>query len=162
MSPGLIPVHPDQPNYSHRRYWRLPKRALGGMLSAVILRAIISPSTADDELGMVRVLYGVLTLRNRGSVGAELSAGPSGGRGGRGGRGGGDGDRGGKRKSRGGDGGAGASQKRLPEGDGHTGSNKRRHVRSSNQRCHVHFSAIAECGQSGFINGSGLSLILFL
>jgi hypothetical protein len=66
-------------------------------LSAVVLRAINSPSTTDDELGLVKVLHSVLTLRKRDSVGAGLSgdgsAGPRRGHGGR--RGGnGDGDRG--------------------------------------------------------------------
>jgi hypothetical protein len=62
-SPGLIPLHSDQPHYSHKQYWQLPKIALGRILSAVILHAIVSPFIANDELEMVRVLYGLLVVR---------------------------------------------------------------------------------------------------
>ena len=140
-SPSLIPLHPDQPHYSHKRYWRLPGTALGGILSAVVLRAIVSPSSADDELEMVRFLHGLLVVRKSG-----LDAGLSGeGRredeGGRGRRGGGrGGGRGGKGRRR-------TPQKRAAEEDDDT----RHDTRSSNKRRHVHSSAaIAARGESDF------------
>jgi len=79
-SPSLIPLHPDHRDYPQKRYWRLPRTSLGGILSAVVLCAINSPSTADDELEMVRVLHRLLTLKKAGGVDAGLSgdAGPSG------------------------------------------------------------------------------------
>jgi hypothetical protein len=55
----MIPVHPDHPQYTHKRYWRLQETSLGGILSAVILRSLSGPSTAD-ELKTVRVLYDLL------------------------------------------------------------------------------------------------------
>jgi hypothetical protein len=57
------------------------------MLSAVVLRAISSPSKADVELNIVRVLYGLLTTK-MGGVNAGLSSeGCKEDEGGRGGRG---------------------------------------------------------------------------
>jgi len=76
-SPGLIPLHPDHPHYSPKQYWHLPKTSLGGILSAVVLRAMNSPSTADDELEMVRALHMLLRRRRMGGVDAGPS-GPSG------------------------------------------------------------------------------------
>jgi hypothetical protein len=72
-SPGAIPLHPDQPYYSHNRYWRLQHTTLSGILSAVILHSSSGPSTADD-LKMVRVLHDLLKNRKAGGV----DAGPSG------------------------------------------------------------------------------------
>jgi hypothetical protein len=42
-------------------------------LSAVVLRAIISPSAGDELLVMLKVLYSILTLRNLGGVDVGLS-----------------------------------------------------------------------------------------
>ena len=62
-SAGLIPLHPDHPHYLDKRYWRLPTTTLSGILSAVMWHTIFSPSTADDELRMIRGLYGLLIVK---------------------------------------------------------------------------------------------------
>jgi hypothetical protein len=142
-SSALIPLHPDQPHYSHKRYWQLPKTALGGILSAVVLHAILSPSTADNELNMVRVLYSLLTLRKWGGVDAGLSS-----EGCREDEGG--GGRGGRRGDEGQQGCQGTPQKRAAEEEGNTCN-----TRSSNKRHHAHSNAIAARGESGFIDENG-------
>jgi hypothetical protein len=115
---GYIPLHPDHPNYFERRYWRLPKRTLGGILSAAILRAMDSPATGE-ELEMVRDLHDLLTLKMGGNVDAGLR--DEGHR-----KGGGDGGRRGGKKQR------EISQKIEVEGEGipyNTRSSNRRHRR---------------------------------
>ena len=133
-SPSLISVHPDQPNYSLRQYWWLLKSTLSGILSAVVLHVLLSPSTADDELEMVKVLHSILTLRKRYNVSTGLSGDRSTGPSGDYGRGERNRDKGG---CRGGCKGEckeqGTFQKRVAEEDDHThSSNKWSHVHSFN------------------------------
>jgi hypothetical protein len=66
-SPGLIPLHSDQPQHSHKLYWRLQSASLGGILSAVMFRAVVSSSLAD-ELEMARGLRRILKRRSRGDA----------------------------------------------------------------------------------------------
>jgi hypothetical protein len=122
-SPGQIPLHLDQPNYSHGRYWRLPKTILGGMLSAAVLRAINTPTANDEWLEMLMVLHSLLTLGKRRGVDVGLSgdAGPSGEGGREDGGGGGPGRReGGRGGGRGGKVRRGTPRKRTAEEEGNT------------------------------------------
>jgi hypothetical protein len=78
-SPGLIPLHPDQPYYSHKHYWRLPKTTLGGILSAAALRATFIPMANNELVKMLKVLHSFLILRKLGvDVGLSGDTGPSG------------------------------------------------------------------------------------
>jgi hypothetical protein len=61
-SPGLIPLHSDQPQYSHKLYWRLQHTSLGGILAGVISRVILNASHTD-ELEMAKELHSILTRR---------------------------------------------------------------------------------------------------
>jgi hypothetical protein len=70
---GVIPLYEGHPQDSQTRYWRLPKATLGGILSAGMLRAVISSSDVDAELVRVRILYGHLQI-----LYAETGAGPPG------------------------------------------------------------------------------------
>jgi len=62
-SPSLMPLHPDHPDYSHKRYWRLPKTTLSGILSAVVWRVTALPFNDDDESGLVGILHALLVFR---------------------------------------------------------------------------------------------------
>jgi hypothetical protein len=82
-TPGHIPLSSDHPDYLQKRYWRLPKSTLGGILSAVMMSAVPSPSLADEEFRRVRILYhtlGLMHARSRlsGGFGGSRSGGPSG------------------------------------------------------------------------------------
>ena len=87
-SPGFIPLHPDDPQYSQKRYWQLQNINFGGVLTAIILHGVLTPYT-NDELKMVKVLFSLLTISKLGGVdtgpsdnpgpgGNAANAGPSG------------------------------------------------------------------------------------
>jgi hypothetical protein len=79
-NPGIIPLHASQPEYSQTRYWRLPKTTLGGILSAVMLRAINRTHEGCEELGLAKALYSLLSLQETGvGTSASGSGGPGGG-----------------------------------------------------------------------------------
>lgn len=61
--PANIPLSANQPDYFHKRYWRLPSSAFGGILSAIMLRVVNSPSNAYDELRLARNLFNYLSLQ---------------------------------------------------------------------------------------------------
>ena len=73
---GFIPLYPDNPQYSQKRYWQLQNVNLGGILSAVILHGVLTPCGpyTNDELKMVKVLFSLLTISKLDGV----DAGPSG------------------------------------------------------------------------------------
>jgi hypothetical protein len=79
---GDIPLSTDHRDYHQKRYWRLPKSTLAGMLTAVMLRAISTSSMAEEELERVRILYSYLILKKSGRLSGGGSGGPSGGSGG--------------------------------------------------------------------------------
>ena len=66
-SPGLISLGTD-PHYPHKLYWRIPGASLGGMLSAVALRAVFSLSANNWEVEMIKALRSRLTI-NKFAVG---------------------------------------------------------------------------------------------
>jgi hypothetical protein len=57
----LIPLSSAQPDYSHKRYWRLPSPVFGGILGAIILHAMNNPSNIDPELHLARSLLSYLS-----------------------------------------------------------------------------------------------------
>ena len=71
-NPGIIPLHASQPEYTQTRYWRLPKTTLGGILSAVMLRAINRTHEGCEELRLAKALYSLLSLQETG-VGTSAS-----------------------------------------------------------------------------------------
>ncbi|KAI0285402.1 hypothetical protein BGY98DRAFT_945758 [Russula aff. rugulosa BPL654] len=82
---GIIPLQPEQPEYPHKRYWRLRYTTLDWILSAVILRSfLLSTRPTTDELKIVKLMYAILSVNhNRPSGGTRPSgdagdAGPSG------------------------------------------------------------------------------------
>jgi hypothetical protein len=84
-SPGLIPLHSDQPQYPHKLYWRLQNASLGGILATIVFRAVVN-STISDELELARDLRRNLTrIRPLPMPSGEGSGGKRGGR--RGGKG---------------------------------------------------------------------------
>ena len=58
---GIIPLQPDQPEYPHKRYWRLRYTTLDWILSAVTLHSfLLSTQPTTDELKMVTLIYAIL------------------------------------------------------------------------------------------------------
>jgi hypothetical protein len=64
--PGLIPLHPDHPNYSDKLYWRLPKTTIGGILSAAAWKVIMTPPSTNESFKMLQILYHGLGLKATG------------------------------------------------------------------------------------------------
>jgi hypothetical protein len=59
ISLSFVPLYAGHPQFRETRYWRLPKATLEGVLSAVMLRAVVGP-TIGDELLIAKALYGWL------------------------------------------------------------------------------------------------------
>ena len=77
---GIIPLQPDQPEYPHKRYWRLRYTTLDWILSAVTLRSfLLSTQPTTDELKMVTLIYATLLgIHSGGPRGDAGDARPSG------------------------------------------------------------------------------------
>jgi hypothetical protein len=62
-SPGIFPLYANHPEFSQTRYWRLPDTAFGGILSALMMRAMAIPPSAEGELRLARALFCTLSLQ---------------------------------------------------------------------------------------------------